>query len=157
MLPDYIRPTVKPECRALGPYELTNRPNLGLQQPRKPHYGGPVYLLMDSGSFSTSVEFAAHLWSARRATLIGSNPDGSYWSNDSGITPTIALPNSGLRLDVPLTGYFHELAGDLPADGAIPPDVPVPYTVAERIAGEDKEMRVALEMARQGRRAARVR
>ncbi len=50
LLPKYARPST-PDCAPLGPYSLTNRPNLGEQAPRSPHYTGAVYLLLDGEAF----------------------------------------------------------------------------------------------------------
>lgn len=147
IIPGYQQPS-QGKCEAEGPFELANRPNLGVLEPRTPTFDGPVYVLVDAGSFSTSVEFAAHMHSSGRGVLIGETPHGSYWSNDSGITPTIELPNSKMQADIPLIHYLHELHGDLAKGAPVPIDIAVAYTIEDYLAGVDKEMETAMKLAR---------
>ncbi|HEY7160517.1 MAG TPA: S41 family peptidase, partial [Acidobacteriota bacterium] len=147
LLPEYIGP-VDENCRIYGNFALKNRPNLGIQQPRSPHFDGAVFVIVNAGGFSTSVEFAAHVHSEHRGILIGQPPHGSYWSNDSGITPTIALPNSGLLVDIPLIHYQHSLRNNVPIGSPVPIDRPVQLSIKSMIASDDPEMDLALQLAR---------
>ncbi len=147
-LPNYVAPA-SPECAQYGSFALVNRPNLGLVAPRAPRFAGRVFVLMNAGSFSTSVEFAAHIHSTGRGVLIGEAPHGSYWSNDSGITPTIALPNSRLLVEVPLIHYLHNLRDDVPIGGVVPADRPITPSLAQMLSGADPEMDLARGLARE--------
>jgi hypothetical protein len=151
-LPRYVAPLKtalneslpgKPTAR----YELVNRPNLGVQQPSKPHFDGLVLILIDGGSFSTSAEFAAICHSHRRATFIGEESSGAYYGDDSGITPTLALPNTKLRIDVPLIAYYTAVNGVRNQNRGILPDCPVRYTIQDELEGRDKGMEIALKLA----------
>jgi hypothetical protein len=128
-------------------YELVNRPNLGLQQPTMPHFGGRVLILIDGQSFSTSAEFAAIAHSSRRATFIGEETSGSYYGNDSGITPTVVLPNTKLRIDVPLIAYYMAVSGHRYPTRGVFPDCAITYSIADELEGRDKAMRAALDLA----------
>jgi len=151
-LPRYVAPLKtavneslpgKPTAR----YELVNRPNLGLQQPSKTHFDGQVLILIDGGSFSTSAEFAAICHSHQRATFIGEESSGAYYGDDSGITPTLVLPNTKLRIDVPLIAYYTAVNGVRNQNRGVLPDCPVRYTIEEELLGRDKEMEIALSLA----------
>ena len=128
-------------------YELVNRPNLGSQQPSKPHFDGQVLILIDGGSFSTSAEFAAICHSHRRATFIGEESSGAYYGDDSGITPTLVLPNTKLRIDVPLIAYYMAVNGVKNPNRGILPDCPVRDTIQDELEGRDKGMEIASKLA----------
>ena len=133
--------------RPTARYELVNRPNLGLQQPSRPHFDGQVLILIDGGSFSTSAEFAAICHSHRRATFIGEESSGAYYGDDSGITPTLVLPNTKLRIDVPLIAYYTAVNGVRNQNRGILPDCPVRYTIQDELEGHDKVMEIASQLA----------
>jgi hypothetical protein len=151
-LPRYVTPlkTVLNESLPGKPtarYELVNRPNLGLQQLSKPHFEGQVLILIDGGSFSTSAEFAAICHSHQRATFIGEESSGAYYGDDSGITPTLVLPNTKLRIDVPLIAYYTAVTGARNQNRGILPDCPVTYTIQDELEGRDKAMEIASKLA----------
>jgi hypothetical protein len=153
-LPLYVAPTSidLEEERGLpgaptARYELVNRPNLGVQQPSSPHFAGRVFILIDGQSFSTSAEFAAIAHSSGRATLIGEETSGSYYGDDSGITPTVVLPDTKFRIDVPLIAYYMAVEGHRYAERGVLPDCPVKYTIADDLANRDLAMDVALRLA----------
>ena len=131
-----------------GRLRMTRHPNLGEQQPAAPGFGGKVYILMNGGSFSTTAEFLSLAHHHRRAVFIGEESGGGYEGNTSGPTVTVTLPNTGMRLRVPLLRY--ELAVKRPGavDRGVMPDHRVPVTIADLIAGGDKEKEFALTLAR---------
>jgi hypothetical protein len=150
-LPRYVAP-LKTELNGLpgkptARYELVNRPNLGMQQPSKPHFDGQVLILIDGGSFSTSAEFAAICHSHQRATFIGEESSGAYYGDDSGITPTLVLPNTKLRIDVPLIAYYTAVNGARKRNRGILPDCPVRHTIQDELEGRDQGMEIASKLA----------
>jgi hypothetical protein len=128
-------------------FELIHRPNLGLQEPSRPHFGGRVIVLIDGQSFSTSAEFAAIAHSSHRATFVGEESSGSYYGNDSGITPTVVLPNTKFRIDVPLIAYYTAVSGHRYLNRGVMPDCPISTTIEDDLNGEDKAMGAALALA----------
>lgn len=133
----------KPTAR----FELVHRPNLGLQSQSFPHFGGRVIVLIDGQSFSTSAEFAAIAQSAQRATFVGEETSGSYYGNDSGITPTVVLPNTHFQIDVPLIAYYTAVNGHRYSERGVLPDCPITYSIADDLSGDDTAMRAALALA----------
>jgi Peptidase family S41 len=123
-------------------------PNWGLQQPRRPTFRGQVFALIDGDSFSTTAEFLSQAHAHHRATFLGEESGGGYYGNTSGFTPILTLPHSQIRMVVPLLGYFMAIPPGQPANHGIVPDHPVRYTIDEVLAGQDKEMALALQLAR---------
>lgn len=137
--------------RPNGEYVNTAHPNWGTQQPGKPHFAGRVFALMNGGSFSTTCEFLSTLHNHHRATFIGEEAAGGYYGNTSGFGAMVVLPNSKLRLSVPLMTYYMAIDGNKFGKRSIPADYTVTYSIEELLAGKDKEMELATELIKNGK------
>jgi Peptidase family S41 len=131
-----------------GTYRLAKHPNLGTQQPGKPTFAGKVFILLNGGSFSTTSEFLSQSHFHKRATFIGEESGGGYYGNSSGAVPEVTLPNTKLIVRVPLVTYYMAVSGYKAAAHGVIPDYPIRYTIEELLAGTDKELARALELAR---------
>ena len=140
------------ELQADGKWHHIKHPNLGVQQPSQPNFRGRVFALMNGGSFSTSAEFLSVLHFHRRATFIGEEEAGGYYGCTAGRIDNVTLPNSKLQLGVGLVTYYQAVSGYKYSDRGVLPDYPVSYTIAQIIAGKDKEMELALSLIRSKRK-----
>lgn len=131
-----------------GKYHLTGHPTWGEQQPVKPTFTGKVFVLINGLSFSTTSEFISQAHFNRRASFIGEEAGGGYYGNTAGFMPVLELPNTKLRLRVPLVGYHLAVSGHPRSRGVIP-DYPVKYSIDEWLAGKDKELELAIKLARE--------
>lgn len=136
------------EKRADGKVHAISHPNWGIKQPSQPHFGGKVFILIDGGSFSTTSEFLSQAHFHKLATFIGEESAGGYYGNSSGFMPLVTLPNTNLSVRVPLMTYYMAVSGYKQASHGVIPDYPVEHTIADLIAGKDKEMELALKLAR---------
>jgi hypothetical protein len=123
--------------------------NLGLQQPSKPAFQGKVLILINGGCFSTTAEFLSVAHYHKRATFIGEESGGGYYGNTSGPVPGLTLPNTKLVVYVPLVTYYLAVTGYKAAGHGVVPDHPIRYTIEELLEGTDKELALALKLARQ--------
>jgi C-terminal processing protease CtpA/Prc len=131
-----------------GKYRMVKHPNWGTQQPSKPSFHGKVLILINGGSFSTTSEFLSHAHFHKRATFIGEESGGGYYGNTSGPSLRLTLPHTKLQVGVPLMTYYMAVSGyEAKAHGVLP-DYPVKYTIEELLAGKDKELALAFELAR---------
>jgi C-terminal processing protease CtpA/Prc len=131
-----------------GKYRTLNHPNSGTQQPSKPTFAGKLLILINGGCFSTTAEFLSLVHFHKRATFIGEESGGGYYGNTSGVVPAVTLPNTKLIVYVPLLSYYLAVSGTQdPAHGVVP-DHPIHYTIEELLAGADKELALALKLAR---------
>jgi hypothetical protein len=103
---------------------------------------------MNGGSFSTSSEFLSMLHFHKRAKFIGEEAAGGYYGCTAGRRDNVILPNSKLQLRVGLVTYYQAVSGYKHRDRGVLPDYPVTYTIAELMAGKDKEMEQALSLIR---------
>jgi C-terminal processing protease CtpA/Prc len=139
------------ERGADGKYHFTGHPNWGINQPGSPGFTGKVYILINGGSYSTTSEFLSQAHFHKRAVFIGEESAGGYYGNSSGMVPRVTLPNTKLALFVPLVTYHMAVSGyKHPARGIIP-DQQVEYSISELLLGTDKELALALKLARAGK------
>ncbi len=98
-------------------------------------------------SFSGAADFAAVTHHLQRATFIGEETGGGYYGNNSGMMPTLTLPNSKLRIRLPMYEYWNAVAGyDGKRRGTIPDHV-VEIKTADLLRGADEALDLALKLA----------
>jgi hypothetical protein len=131
-----------------GKLHVVKQTGLGLQQPLQPHYAGRMFALMNGGSFSSSTEFLTLLHFYKRAKFIGEEPAGAYYGYTCGRMVSPILPNSKLELNFGILTFDLEVSGYKHPDRGVMPDYPVTYTIADLLAGRDKDMELALSLAR---------
>ncbi|HEX8185738.1 MAG TPA: S41 family peptidase, partial [Blastocatellia bacterium] len=146
--PDFRLPERVAQRGEDGKYHATGHPNWGINQPNKPTFTGKVFILINGGSFSTTSEFLSQAHFHRRATFIGEESAGGYYGNSSGFMPLVTLPNTKVTVRVPLMTYYMAVSGYKDASHGVVPGHAVKYSIAELLAGTDKEMEVALKLAR---------
>jgi hypothetical protein len=121
-----------------------------IQQPEPNAYGGNVYILIDGGCGSSTAEFAAIAHNQRRGVFIGEETGGTYLSNNSGEMPALTLPNSGIRVIIPLFQFVMAVS-EPPFGRGIQPDHAVRPTVDDFLAGIDTELAFALDLIQASR------
>ncbi len=147
---DLIIPKGLAELRADGKIHQIVDPQLSLQRPSKAAFTGPVYIVIDSGCFSTTSEFLTEVDVHHRAKFIGQESAGAYSGNNSGTVVRITLPNTKLGLYLPLMSGYMFVGSNHEHDSArgIIPDFPVQCTITDLLAGGDRDLELALELAR---------
>lgn len=130
-----------------GELHNVGHPNMGIQQPSQPAFQGKVFVLINGGSFSTTSEFLSVLHFHHRATFLGEEAGGGYYGNTSGFGAPVTLPNSHLILGLKMMTYYLAVSGYAHPDRGVMPDYPVRYTIADLLAGTDKDMAQAIELA----------
>jgi hypothetical protein len=131
-----------------GKYRMVKHPNWGTQQPNKPTFTGKVYILINGNSFSTTSEFLSHAHARKRGTFIGEESGGGYYGNTSGPGAMLTLPHTKLQAYVPLMTYYMAVRDYKAVSHGVVPDHFVHYTIGELLEGQDKELALALELAR---------
>ena len=110
-------------------------------------------MLINGGSFSTTAEFLTEVHFHHRATFIGVESAGAYYGNNSGTVVRITLPNTKLGVYIPLMSGYMSVGGTHEHDATrgVIPDFPVQRTIADLVAGVDRDFNLALELARKSR------
>jgi hypothetical protein len=103
---------------------------------------GPVYVLIDSGTFSSAVDNAKDLRQQLEAKLVGEPTGGE--PGGYGEVKSITLPNS--KLVVTYTSKHWGSDEETPV--TLQPDIPAPRNLADALAGSDPALDVAIRDGR---------
>lgn len=129
-----------------GTYDVLVHANLGEQKPLKPTFGGQVYVLINGRSFSGSGETTSLMHYHTKAVFVGEECGAGYYGNTSGIMPTLTLPQTKLRVRIPMVRYHMAVSGyDYPDRGIIP-DYPYSRSLQDHLNGKDTEMDYVLSL-----------
>ena len=109
------------------------------------HFGGKVYVLASGPTFSASTLFCNAVKGQDNVIIVGEETGGGWYGNSGILIPDITLPNTKLRVRLPLfkiVQYNHVIK-----DGrGVSPDIFVPPTVAGVRQNIDRKMEVVKEM-----------
>lgn len=142
---EYVKDIVR---KPSGEYRWTAHSNLQWQQPQPNSFAGPVYILIGRKSFSTTAEFCAIAHSNKRAVFIGEETGGGYYSINGGDMVEMILPNSKIKLAIPMRKYLLAVREGAPKGRGTLPDYPVTPTIQQFLKGEDVEMECTLKLIR---------
>lgn len=108
-------------------------------QTKKNNYTGKVYVLTGGPTFSASAIVCNVLKGQKDITLLGEETGGGWYGNNGIMIPDIKLPNTGVRVRLPLfrlVQYNHTTTKGT----GVPPDVLVPTSYDALLKGYDKKM-----------------
>jgi hypothetical protein len=134
--------------QASGGLVYTSHSGLDLQQPRPNAFKGTVYILMNGGTFSAAAEFAAITRSNKRGLFIGEEAGGSYYGNCSFATPMLTLPNSRIRVAIPLVRYELAVSSERVPGHGVMPEHPISYQLQDLLLNRDKALEFCFELIR---------
>ncbi|MBV9494509.1 MAG: S41 family peptidase [Acidobacteria bacterium] len=109
----------KPSSARPGFFEVPT-PGEELIQPRTPHFGGKVEVLVGPENSSATFEFALAMKRYKLGKLVGQPTGGNQRGINGGAFYFVRLPHSQLELDLPIIGLY---ADGNPPNGGIAPDV----------------------------------
>ena len=124
-------------------------PGVVEQPPSKYPFMGKVFVLIDGGTFSTAADFCAVTHHLKRATFIGEETAGGYYGNNSGMQTILTLPNSKLRIRIPMFQYWNAVPGYDGKRRGTKPDHVVETKIANLLRGVDEQLDLAVKLASQ--------
>jgi Peptidase family S41 len=111
----------------------------------KNYFGGDLYVLINGQTFSASALFCNAIKGQPGITIVGEEAGGGWHGNNGIMIPDITLPNTHLRIRLPLfrlVQYKH-----VPKDGrGVMPDIYIGTSYDALLKGYDKKMQVVMEM-----------
>jgi len=111
----------------------------------KNHFGGNVYILTGGFTFSAATLVASHLKGQSNVTIVGEETGGGAYGNSAMLLTSIVLPNTGLRITLPL--YRMVLNAARPKDGhGVLPDAEVKPSSEIIKMGVDAKLEKAREL-----------
>jgi C-terminal processing protease CtpA/Prc len=114
---------------------------------QKKIYNGDVYILTGGNTFSASTLFIQSVKDQKNVTVVGEETGGGAYGNNAWLMPDVTLPNTKVRLRVPL--FTLIIDKDLPKNGrGIMPDVEALPTVEAIRRSRDFKMDKVKELIR---------
>jgi C-terminal processing protease CtpA/Prc len=127
-------------------YLLRNDKATSIYKPSKNPFRGRIYVLTNRGSFSTTSDFTALVQSNKRGIFVGEETGGSYLGNTSNYSFLITLPNTKIKVNIPVARYQNNVTPNGNFGRGTIPDYKVRYSIDEIIQGIDKEINTVLNL-----------
>jgi hypothetical protein len=119
-----------------------------IYQPLPQHYKGQVYLLTGGFSFSATTLFASVIKGQKNVTVVGEETGGGYYGNNGVFIPEMILPNTKLRVRLPLYRIVNNK--NYPKDGhGVLPDVEAKASAESIRQNRDPKMEKAIQLIMQ--------
>lgn len=111
------------------------------EKPKKNSFKGNLYVLIGGNTYSGGSEFASLIKEHRKATFIGEECGGGFYGNTSGFSIELILPNSQLRIKIPLLKFIlHTKNSNIPFGHGVLPDYPLQPKYTDFLNGQDTEL-----------------
>jgi C-terminal processing protease CtpA/Prc len=137
-----------------GTYTVKEEYNstLALQHPKPNRFTGKVYFLIDGATGSAAAEFTAVAHSNKLGTFIGDETGGNYSGGNGGEFITLYLPNTKIKVGLPLMYYENAVEKPLQEGHGTIPDHYVPYTITDILKGRDTQLEFVLNLINQAKK-----
>lgn len=126
-------------------YHLSKYENKVYAIKKKNHYSGKAFVLISGPTFSASCLFLNAIKGQNNIKLIGEETGGGSYGNNGIIIPDLILPNTKIRVRIPLFRIIQQKHVAEKGRG-IMPDIYVPTSLDAIQKGFDKKMSVVKEM-----------
>lgn len=111
------------------------------------HFDGKVYVLINGPTFSASTLFCNSVKGQENVTLVGEEAGGGWHGNSGIMIPDIVLPNTKLRVRLPLFKLVQ--FNHVPQNGrGVAPDIFIPPTVEGVRKSVDRKMELVKGLIR---------
>jgi hypothetical protein len=109
-------------------------------------------VLQNGGSFSATGEFTSVLHhNYPDAVFVGEEGGAGYYGNVSGASVRLTLPNSGVRVNLPLMKYSSAVEGYTPLDRGLIPDISIEPSIEDILVGSDTVLEDTLRRIHESR------
>jgi hypothetical protein len=112
---------------------------------KKNHFNGNVYVIIGGPTFSASSLFCNTIQGQQNVTLVGEETGGGSYGNSGLLIPHVTLPNTGIRVRIPLFRVVQYNHGPKTGRGVMP-DVYVPPMAYAVRQGLDLKMQKVKEL-----------
>lgn len=114
----------------------------------KNHFNGNIYILTGGYTFSAATLTASNLKGQKNVTIVGEETGGGAYGNSAMLLSGIILPNTGLRIALPLFRMVLDASRKKDGHGVLP-DVEVKPSSEFIKKGADAKLEKAMQLIRQ--------
>lgn len=105
-----------------GNYYLNKFRKRPIKLSKNHRFNKNLYILMDGGSYSATTFTIGLMRDMQRATFIGTRPGGANWGSFAGSWQIFTLPNTKMRVRIPLYKIVHAQKNKIVSDFFVEPD-----------------------------------
>lgn len=116
------------------------------------HFSGDIYVLTGGFTFSAATLVASHLKGQQNVSIVGEETGGGAYGNSAILLPTVVLPNTGLRVTVPLFRMVLNSSRQKNGRG-VTPDVEVGPSSESIKKNLDQKMEKVLSLLKEQKKA----
>ena len=128
-----------------GKYHFRYWENHVVKPRKKDSFTGKVYLVISGPTFSAATLFAHTMKGQQNVTLVGEETGGGAYGNNGLMIPNITLPNTAMRVRMPMFRLVQYQHG--PKDGkGVTPDVNVGPSGIAAVNNIDLKMKAVLQL-----------
>ncbi len=127
---------------------MTSHSGLSERYVQRNNFGGKLYLLVDGWTFSTAADVVSVIDNANRALIVGEETAGGRFGNTSGVSESLVLSNSKIRINLPMWKYTTALSEEVDDGRGVIPDVQIIPTIQQVLHGEDIALKYCLDTIR---------
>ena len=103
-----------------GRFHYTHYENHFYQPKKNYHFGGNIYVIQGGITFSASTMFISNMKGQKNVTITGEETGGGFYGNTAMHLPFIELPNSHLRIGLPMYRLVIDSTREKNGRGVIP-------------------------------------
>ncbi len=130
-------------------FEPKDRDVFKLHKPSKNQYQGKLYILINGFSTSATGTLTGQLKSRTNAIFIGQEAGGNPYQTVARQGVDIILPNSKLKVSIPLVLSVKDVNFENKGRGVVP-DHRIKPTIQDKLSGKDVEMEFTLNLIKSG-------
>lgn len=142
--PIYLIGTAFSVKRTADKFHLKNNDIFPLKKPKKNHFDGKIYVLINGSSFSASSIISSKLKGDKRAFLVGEETGGANDGTVAGRYSTEKLPNSKLKLPIGLMLIQPNIEFTQTKKGVLP-DLEIIPTLQQILQKKDIQLEWVME------------
>jgi Peptidase family S41 len=137
--------------KADGLYHFGHWERKSYKPKKNNHFSGNLYVLINGSTFSASTIFCNAIKGQPGIILAGEEAGGGWYGNNGILIPDITLPNTGLRVRLPLFRLVQFQHPEKDGRG-VPPDIYIGTNYRALVDGVDKKMELVMEMIKEKNR-----
>ena len=129
-----------------GQYHLTRYERKYFKPKVKNHFNGHAYVLINGPTFSASCLFVNAIKGQHNISIVGEESGGGWYGNNGIFIPEVKLPNTHIRVNMPLFRVVQYQHLSQNKGKGIWPDIYIPTSYDALKKGYDMKMKVVKEM-----------
>ena len=135
-----------------GRFHYTHYENHFYQPKKNYHFGGNIYVIQGGITFSASTMFISNMKGQKNVTITGEETGGGFYGNTAMHLPFIELPNSHLRIGLPMYRLVIDSTREKNGRGIVP-DVWIQPSSAAIKKGTDIKLQTIRQMILEKKKA----